>query len=738
MHASNAARLEQSFRDIADRVSISGRKDAQANIFKLVHDWLRDETHGKWLLVIDNADDTSVLAPTSNGKDAPLNHISAYIPPSRHGSVLITSRTKQAAWQLVEDSDIIQIGPMQVADANALLEKKLGDNVSKEGMVELAAALEYMPLALVQAAAYIRKQAPRCSVRHYLGKFQKSDKKKTGLLDYEAANLRRDKEAKNSIMTTWQISFDHIRSVKPSATDLLSLMSFFDRQGIPEELIRDLGSTGETHRTPGKDGADEASDEDDSTSEASTSDVFEDAVSTLRDYCIISTAADIGTFEMHSLVQLATREWLEHQGHLERWRQQFITNLCVEFPIGEYENWERCQILFPHATVALAQKPKSEESLKMWGVLLYKAAWYAWRRGNADEAENMATQSMKVNTKLLGRDSIETCKSMAMIGLAKSVKGQWKEAEELEVEVMETRLKKLGADHLDTLASMSNLATTYWNQGRWKEAEILHVEVMEVRKNKLGASHPETLTSMANVASTYRIQGLWDAAEALQVEVIETRKNVLGADHPSILTSMANLASTYRGQRRWEAAETIDLEILETSKKVLGLDHPNTIIIMINLASTYGSQGRWKAAEALSVEAIKMSKKKLGADHPDTLTSMANLASTYRNQGRREAAEELELEVLDMSKKVLGVGHPDTLIYMNNLAFTWKAQGRDEEATNIMRECVQLSHHVLGDCHPNYLSSLRTLSIWEAQYQINEISGGKMRALQNSMWHIGP
>jgi hypothetical protein len=42
VHASNAARFKQSYRDIADRVKIAGRRDPQANIFKLVHDWLCD------------------------------------------------------------------------------------------------------------------------------------------------------------------------------------------------------------------------------------------------------------------------------------------------------------------------------------------------------------------------------------------------------------------------------------------------------------------------------------------------------------------------------------------------------------------------------------------------------------------------------------------------------------------------------------------------------------------------
>ncbi|KAI2479373.1 hypothetical protein Ptr902_09584 [Pyrenophora tritici-repentis] len=60
VHASNAVRFEQSYRDIADRVKIFGRRDPQANIFKLVHDWLCDSRQ-RWLLVLDNLDDARFL-----------------------------------------------------------------------------------------------------------------------------------------------------------------------------------------------------------------------------------------------------------------------------------------------------------------------------------------------------------------------------------------------------------------------------------------------------------------------------------------------------------------------------------------------------------------------------------------------------------------------------------------------------------------------------------------------------
>jgi len=126
----------------------------------------------------------------------------------------------------------------------AFSKRKLSIESDQEDIIKLVAALEFMPLAVVQAAAYINQRAPRCLVREYIEKFQKTDKSKTSLLTYEAGHLRRDRDAKNSIIITWQISFDYIQQERPSAADLLSLMSFFDRQGIPEGLLRNGVETG--------------------------------------------------------------------------------------------------------------------------------------------------------------------------------------------------------------------------------------------------------------------------------------------------------------------------------------------------------------------------------------------------------------------------------------------------------------------------------------------------------------
>ncbi|KAK5109370.1 hypothetical protein LTR85_002864 [Meristemomyces frigidus] len=174
IHASSAARFEQGVREIAGLVKIRGRDDPKANIFELVRGWLRGVKSGKWILVLDNVDDASFLLGsgfdnqgTREGSKG-SNTLFGYLPVCDHGSILITTRSDDAARELVERSDMITVGAMKDEDALRLLNKKLGDQADLSDTPDLVKELENMPLALTQAAAYLRHMGGRCSARQFV------------------------------------------------------------------------------------------------------------------------------------------------------------------------------------------------------------------------------------------------------------------------------------------------------------------------------------------------------------------------------------------------------------------------------------------------------------------------------------------------------------------------------------------------------------------------------------------
>ncbi|RFU81174.1 kinesin light chain 3 [Trichoderma arundinaceum] len=720
IHAATQARVEEDFRKIADIVKVAGRMQPKANIPLLVQNWLSNEGNGRWIIVLDSADNGEVLycADATGCDPRPL---ATYLPQSRNGSVVVTTRSRDVAYKLTgSNKSIIEVGPMAQSDALILLENKLGSISNFDMANNLIKTLDYIPLAISQAAAYIQARAPRSSIEKYLAELQESDRRMIKLLEHDAGDMRRDGVASDAVLSTWQISFTYIRSQRPSAADLLSFMSFFDRQGIPEWVLNPprkitdtttqgsrFDGTGDSH----SEGSDNYSNSDlHSESSSDTGGEFEEDILMLRNLCLIGVNEEGDKFEMHRLVQLSIKAWLKRSEQQDIVRQQYIERMASSFPMEEYKNWATCQELFAHIQVAVDYRP-NEERLEEWATLCYNGAKYAWSQGKYDIAERMVVKSWKAREKKLGKDNDLTLVSMTLLALVLSDKGWWEEAEKLDLQVLETRKIKLGAEHPDTLVNMANLAATYWHQGRWEEAERLQVQVVDISKIKLGrADYSSTLTYMGNLAYMYRNQGRLEEAEKLDLQVLETRKIELGAEHPKTLISMGNLASTYADQGRWKEAEKLQVQVMENRKIKLGADHPGTLGIMDSLALTYFNQGQWEEAERLQVQVMENRKIKLGADHPDTLASISTLASTYKSQGRWEEAEKLELHAIEISKTRFRADHPHILASMRGLASIYYSQGRWQEAEKLQVQVMENRKLKLGADHPKTLTSIADLS----------------------------
>ena len=103
---------------------------------------------------------------------------------------------------------------------------KLSFNANEHDAIELLQALEYMPLVITQAAAYIEQRPLRMAISRYIDEVRSNDHDRARLLIKDVGDSRRDGRASNFIIATWQISFAYILEM-PTAAWLLSLISFF-------------------------------------------------------------------------------------------------------------------------------------------------------------------------------------------------------------------------------------------------------------------------------------------------------------------------------------------------------------------------------------------------------------------------------------------------------------------------------------------------------------------------------
>ncbi|KAM0714701.1 hypothetical protein Q7P37_009718 [Cladosporium fusiforme] len=692
IHAGSAVRFEQGIREVAERMKIRGRNSRDADIFQLVRSWLADVRHGPWKVILDNADDASVLVQRrATGQDGSTTlSLLDCIPVCDHGSVLFTTRSRGEALQLVEHNDMIEVQPMSKAEAIALVGRKLSADADRPAMEELVTLLECMPLALTQAAAYLRRRGRRSSVRAYIAELQASEMAQLSILDRDFGDHRRDGKATNPILKTWQISFDYIRAKRETAAELLSMMCFCDRQAIPEFLLRVK-----------KD------------SSRGSEDTFDDDIELLLGCSIVSVSVDGSAFDMHRLVQMATRRWVESCGGQEQHMERLVTKLETVFPSDLPNDWPVCQTLFAHAKALLNLEPSGKAAVLCWRRVMQRTADYASARGGAllgIEAVEIGERSWVVAKTMLGADHPDTLTSMSNLAGYYDRLGDSRQAAEMGEECWRTRKAKLGADHPHTLTSMSNLAWYYYRLGDSRQAAEMGEECWRMRKAKLGVDHPDTLISMGDLAGYYDRLGDSRRAAEMGEECWRMTKAKLGADHPHTLISTSNLAGYYDRLGDSRRAAEMGEECWRTTKAKLGADHPEILTLMSNLAGYYNRLGDSRRAAEMGEECWRMRKAKLGVDHPDTLISMGDLAGYYDRLGDSRRAAEMGEECWRMTKAKLGADHPDTLTLMSNLAWYYNRLGDSRRAAEMGEECWRTRKAKLGADHPHTLTSMSNLA----------------------------
>ena len=219
--------MNAGYRDICRIVGKVGRDSAHHSTWE-AQDWL--SSHEGWLLIFDNVDD-----------DIAINALRQFLNVGMEGDVLITSRnpTTKAYWDGVEVSD------METHEAVKLLYSITGRQEPGEEVVreKLLRDLGPLPLAVDQASSYIL--ATEMSLQEYHSLFQTE---KSRLLSHFPSTLY-NQESRETVMTTWGISFRRIKSTHSEAAFLMLILSSFSPTNITLEMLK-LGPLSLHHWAP--------------------------------------------------------------------------------------------------------------------------------------------------------------------------------------------------------------------------------------------------------------------------------------------------------------------------------------------------------------------------------------------------------------------------------------------------------------------------------------------------------
>lgn len=737
VHANNAERFRDAFMTIAETYGLPGYDDPQVDILLVVKKWLEKRESGRWLMVIDNADEIQLFygRPTNDANDSPdgnETNLARYIPDCSHGTILITTRDKKTGFRLTNGSQLVEVGNMGLDESEELLRDKLEgiDLLRGTGLQDLASRLEYLPLALVQAASFIRENS--ISVPRYLTLLDRGDHHFVELLSEEFEAVGRDTQTPHAITSTWILSFEQIQKQNEFAGRLLSFMSCLDRQAIPSEILQlysiryhiDKDVIPEIELTR--------------------------ALGILISFSFITEGSD-GHFTMHRLVQLVSQKWLVRKG-IHRYSAGDalqVVNSIYPIKCRDPENWGRCNSYLAHAYAVLKGEYTESQDLENSACLAWKLAKFLESAGHYTKAESLylkAEESLRNGKHERSPLMLDCVTDLA--GLYADL-GRAYEAEEHQMQWLEAIADALEQEQYSKIIEKCKLAGDYHREGRLEEADLLQAEI--VRSAVMLEQDPSvaSLDFLEGLSTTYIHQLRWKEAEALLLYILTLYNTITTKGFNTslrVIHAKCNLAVVYHNQGRLEESMDLKLEELKGMKAVYGDEHPGTTDLKASLAADYRKQNHLDTAELLLTQVVETSRKVAGQEHPYTVRYSLDLAEVYFERNQPEKAEQIlipALKILEttfgeedrhtaLAVTLLGEADPRPLNSLHQCGVAGFERHKFKEAAEIFKKEFEIRKRVQGEESMDALRSLEWLA--NAQYKCDNFEDS--RSLYKQLFEV--
>jgi tetratricopeptide (TPR) repeat protein len=466
---------------------------------------------------------------------------------------------------------------------------------------EIAKELDYLPLALEQAGAYVEKTGKSLSeyLKHYRTKHTEI---------FESGLSKSGQGYLDTVLTTWTMSFDAAEQQCKVAGDLLSLCAYFAPDDIPLDVI----VAGNKH-LPEALGAcvkDEKK--------------LDEAVAALKDYSLI-TRNEKG-LSVHRLVQEVTRDRLTEE------EQKIWTTAAAEivneaFPFDSYDvrTWETCNRLLPHGLTAAGFGERAKVADDAVGRLLNQCGLYLKGRARYEEAKDCYNRAIKICESDLGADHPTVAICMNNLGSVLRAQGDLVGAKECCLRALKIGEATLGKDHPDVAVWVNNLGNVLQDQGDLAGAKECFERALKIGETTLGKDHPNVAIRVNNLGLVLQNQGDLAGAKEHYERALKIWEKELGENHPQVAIGVNNLGMVLKAQGDLAGAKECLERALKIDEAVHGKDHPNVARDVNNLGMVLKTQGDLAGAKECYERALKICTKFLDADHPSTKTVQGNL-----------------------------------------------------------------------------------------------------------------
>ncbi len=574
-----------------------------------------ERTTQRWMLVFDNV--------------AGLGEIQSLLPRVGNGAVVVTS-VNSTGWRRLGGSRTVP--PLEDHDAAARLLLELTGLDDKPGAVDLAHRLGHLPIALVSAAALIEAQGH--DFRSFILRLERD---LVGTMNNAFDTASAHAQVPEGV--GWLLS-QVVDEIPPTARRLLQVLSWFDPDSIPVEVLDSEVLAREFERSTPR-----------------------DAFSELQQHGLVQTGP--GNIGLHRLIQAAGQrspDGLEPAGL--RLAGAVLNELWPADP-GTHVGTDSVTALHPHLSVVGAAMrhhgaPGASDVLAL-------AGGSHRLRGNLITSRQVLEQWL-VADPTHPRLRTELASTLAMadpgraIALIDEIRDQllsvgepWSldaygllgwltrrdsvtEGHRITLEA-KARWHELGLPHNASLADLvCREANVLMAMGRYEESLDLHREAIETLRG-IETDHSRLSSHLSDQAIVLRRLGrLSEAVRCYRDAVTIAEERYEGRDNPTLDSALNNLGYILRVLGEAEEA----VEVLQRAiDMALRCRDPRTVAVgtrMVNLGRALVDVGRPEEGIELAEGAVAIARE--GDDWFRLGHRLLTLGACHRAAGNLPAAEE--------------------------------------------------------------------------------------------------
>lgn len=567
------------------------QNDQQAT-FQAVKRWF--ETHGDWLLVVDNAENLSELV--------------RLLPNHPGGRVLLTTREtvppKLAARIEINHMDAETGATLLLRSAGILTPEQALTVVDATTQVDakaVSAELGGLALALDQAGAYMQDgpMPPNAYLQLY------RTHRQTLHRDYDETDHQR-------VEVTFALALAQVQrmpEIGSAAAELVRMCAFLAPDSIPDEVFLD-----------GKDELDPIL-----APFAVDAAAFHRVYTAACKYALLRRESDPNGLWMHRLAQEVVRDSLSEDARQAQ-RARVVLAVNAAFPNTEYPVWPLCELLLPHALLCETYLTNDVLHICQAARLLNEVARYLRQRARYAEAEQLYRQALAIHRELHIEIDPSTATILNNLGQLLTDMGRYDEAMSELKEAVRLGGTTVGVDHPEYANHLDSLAVVNYRQLHYDEAVELLKHALAITKRHRGAVHPNVAARLNNLATVYADMGRYEEAISLLEEAQIIERKTLGEYQPHYARNLLELASVYI---RWDRPDDAELHLqqaLSLREAIFGPEHPRTAICHFWFGRLRYQQGRQEDAAACFHRALKIQEYTLEPQHPDTVNTRKWLA----------------------------------------------------------------------------------------------------------------